>query len=45
MPAQSDGTAAFHVPHHLPVAGQHSLSIFCAVLISLLLKNISQFYH
>ncbi len=45
MPAQSDGTAALHIPHCLQVAGQHPVSIELAVLISLLLKDISQFYH
>ena len=45
MPAQSDGTAAFHIPHCLPVAGQHPVSKELAVLVSLLLENISQLYH
>jgi len=45
MPAQSDGTAALHIPHCLQVAGQHPFSIFCAILVSLLLENISQLYH
>ena len=45
MPAKSDGAAAFHVPHGLPVAGQHFVSIELAVLVSLLLKDISQLYH
>jgi len=45
MPAQSDGTAALHIPHCLQVAGQHPVSIFCAVLVSLLLEDISQLYH
>ena len=41
MPAQSDGTAAFHVPHHLPVTGQDLVSKELAVWISLLLEDIS----
>jgi len=45
MPAQSDGAAALNTPHGLPVTGQHSFSIFCAVLVSLLLEDISQLYH
>jgi len=45
MPAQSDGTAAFHVPHHLPVTGQDLVSKELAVLVSLLLEDISQLYH
>ena len=45
MPAKSDGAAALHIPHCLQVAGQHPVSIFCAVLVSLLLEDICQLYH
>ena len=45
MPTQGFRAAAFHIPHHLPVAGQHLVSIELAVLVSPLLKDISQFSH
>ncbi len=45
MPTQGFCTAAFHIPHGLPVTGQHPVSIFCAVLVSLLLEDICQLYH
>ena len=45
MPAQSDGAAAFHIPHGLPVTGQDLVSKELAVLVSLLLEDICQLYH
>jgi len=45
MPAQGFCAAAFHIPHGLTVAGQHSPSKETAVLISLLLEDISQLCH
>ncbi len=45
MPTQGFCAAVFHVPHHLQVAGQHLVSIELAVLVSLLLEDISQFYQ
>ncbi len=45
MPSKGFRAAALHIPHCLPVAGQHLVSKELAVLVSLLLKDISQFYH
>jgi len=45
MPAQGFCAAALHIPHGLPVVGQHSPSKETAVLISLLLEDISQLCH
>ena len=45
MPAQSDGAAALHIPHGLPVTGQDLVSKELAVLVSLLLEDICQLYH
>ena len=45
MPAQGFCAAAFHIPHGLPVAGQHPVFMFSAVLVSLLLEDICQLCH